>query len=218
MRPFSLVMVMAFLEPVLLSCAETFKMPFASRSKLTSICGTPRGAGGMPESSNVPSRWLSRVIARSPSYTWMVTPVWLSEYVEKTCCFATGIVVLRGTSVVITPPAVSSPRDRGATSSNSRSFTALPSPAWPVRMAACTAAPYATLSSGLMLLFRALPAKKSLSMVWILGMRVEPPTSTTSSTPALSALASTSARSTGSMTFRNRSALSSSNLARVMLV
>ena len=32
-------------------------------------CGTPRGAGGMPVSSNLPSRLLSRVRARSPSYT-----------------------------------------------------------------------------------------------------------------------------------------------------
>ena len=31
--------------------ALTFKMPLASISKVTSICGTPRGAGGMPSSA-----------------------------------------------------------------------------------------------------------------------------------------------------------------------
>ena len=41
--------------PVPRSLAETFTMPLASMSKVTSICGTPRGAGGMPASSNVPS-------------------------------------------------------------------------------------------------------------------------------------------------------------------
>ena len=33
--------------PVPLSLADTFTIPFASISKVTSICGTPRGAGGM---------------------------------------------------------------------------------------------------------------------------------------------------------------------------
>jgi hypothetical protein len=32
------------------SFADTCRMPFASRSKVTSICGTPRGAGGMSDS------------------------------------------------------------------------------------------------------------------------------------------------------------------------
>lgn len=54
-------------------------------SKVTLICGTPRGAGGIPESSNLPSRLFCVVRARSPSYTWIRTPGWLSEYVEKTC-------------------------------------------------------------------------------------------------------------------------------------
>ena len=34
--------------PVALSLALTLRMPLASMSKVTSICGTPRGAGGMP--------------------------------------------------------------------------------------------------------------------------------------------------------------------------
>jgi len=36
-------------------------IPLASRSKVTSICGTPRGAGGIPVSSNLPRRLLSLV-------------------------------------------------------------------------------------------------------------------------------------------------------------
>jgi hypothetical protein len=37
-------------------------MPLASMSKVTSICGTPRGAGGMPSRLNWPRGWLSRAI------------------------------------------------------------------------------------------------------------------------------------------------------------
>ncbi|CAH1997102.1 unnamed protein product [Acanthoscelides obtectus] len=62
---------------------------------------------------------------------------------------------------VMTPPAVSIPNDNGVTSSNSRSCTS--SDLSPCRMAACTAAPYATASSGLIDLFSSLPLKKSCS-------------------------------------------------------
>lgn len=48
--------------PDVLSSAVTFRMPLASTSNATLICGTPRGAGGIPDSSNLPSRLLSRVI------------------------------------------------------------------------------------------------------------------------------------------------------------
>ena len=95
-RPFSAVIVIFSALPVPLSSADTWRMPFASISKVTSIWGTPRGAGGMPVSSNLPSlranepvsrvlvdgvkvapmsrtphvyRWLSFVIERSPSKT-----------------------------------------------------------------------------------------------------------------------------------------------------
>jgi hypothetical protein len=78
-RPLSLVMVILFSFPVVWSTADTFKIPLASISKVTSILGTPRGAGGMPLSSNLPSRLLSLVMERSPSYTWISTPGWLSE-------------------------------------------------------------------------------------------------------------------------------------------
>merc|ERR1719245_734256 len=79
----SLVMVIFSLFPVPLSSALTTMMPLASISKVTSIWGTPLGAGGMPVMSNLPSRWLSLVMGLSPSYTWMVTVFWLSAAVEK---------------------------------------------------------------------------------------------------------------------------------------
>ncbi|PWU85987.1 hypothetical protein C4B63_137g32 [Trypanosoma cruzi] len=194
-RPLSFVMTIWLRLPVPFSSADTFRMPLASRSKVTSIWGTPRGAGGMPDRSNVPSRWQSFVIARSPSKTWMCTPGWLSAYVEKIWLFLVGIVVLRLISDVMTPPAVSMPSVSGVTSSSSRPSVCLLLP--PVRMKACTAAPYATASSGLMLLFSSLPPKKSDTSCITFGMRVEPPTSTTSCTARLSILASWSTRSTG---------------------
>ena len=98
-------------------------MPLASMSNVTSICGTPRGAGGMPVRSNLPSSLLSAAISRSPWKTLMVTAVWLSSAVEKIWLFLVGIVVLRSISRVNTPPSVSMPSDSGVTSSSSTSFT-----------------------------------------------------------------------------------------------
>ncbi len=48
------------------SFAETFKMPLASMSNVTSTCGIPRGAGGIPIRWNLPSVRLSGAILRSP--------------------------------------------------------------------------------------------------------------------------------------------------------
>merc|ERR1712107_292100 len=70
-----------------------------------------------------------------------------------------GMVVFLLIKLVITPPAVSMPRERGATSSSKRSPTV--SLSSPLRMAAWTAAPYATASSGLIDLFNSFPLKKS---------------------------------------------------------
>lgn len=47
-----------------------WRIPLASTSNATSTWGVPRGAGGIPESSNFPRRRLSRVMERSPSNTW----------------------------------------------------------------------------------------------------------------------------------------------------
>ena len=48
------VMVIFCSAPVPRSLALTFTMPLASMSNVTSICGTPRGAGAMPVSWNLP--------------------------------------------------------------------------------------------------------------------------------------------------------------------
>ena len=69
--------------PVPRSLALTCRMPLASMSKVTSICGTPRGAGGMSVRWNLPMVLLSRASWRSPWRTWISTPGWLSEAVEK---------------------------------------------------------------------------------------------------------------------------------------
>ena len=61
------------------SRAETCTIPFASISILTLICGTPLGAGGIPDNSNYPSKLLSLVNDLSPSNNWIDTPGWLSE-------------------------------------------------------------------------------------------------------------------------------------------
>jgi len=76
--PLSFVMVMLSYLPVPFSWAVTDKILFSSISKVTSIYGTPLGAGGMPVRSNLPNRWLSFVIALSPSKTEMVTVVYWS--------------------------------------------------------------------------------------------------------------------------------------------
>ena len=71
------------LRPVARSLAETLRIPFASMSKPTSICGTPRGAGGMPLSRKLPRGTLSAAIGRSPWKTLISTVDWLSEAVVK---------------------------------------------------------------------------------------------------------------------------------------
>ena len=52
--------------PVPLSLAETFNMPLASISNVTSICGTPLGAGGIPSRLNIPSDTSSLASGLSP--------------------------------------------------------------------------------------------------------------------------------------------------------
>ena len=141
--------------PVALSFADTFRMPFASMSNVTSTCGMPRGAGGMSDRSKRPSDLLSPARSRSPCSTWIVTAVWLSSAVENVWVALVGIVVFFSMSLVITPPSVSMPSDSGVTSSSSTSLTS------PVSTPAWMAAPTATASSGLTSLRGSLP-KKSL--------------------------------------------------------
>merc|ERR1719159_796198 len=101
----------------------------------------------------------------------------------------------------MTPPAVSRPKLRGVTSKSNKSES-FSEESEPERMAACTVAPYATASSGLMDLQGYLPLKKSANKDWIFGMRVEPPTRTTSLTWDLESFASLITFSTGSMHLR----------------
>ena len=117
--------------PVPRSLAVTWTMPLASMSKVTSICGTPRGAGAMPESSKVPSGLFCWAISRSPWKTWMSTDGWLSSAVEKTSLRLVGIAVFRSMSLVNSPPLVSMPSERGVTSMRSTSLRSpLRTPAW----------------------------------------------------------------------------------------
>ena len=80
-------------------------MPLASMSNVTWICGTPRGAGGMPSSWKRASDLLSSAMSRSPCRTCTSTNGWLSTAVENTSCLRVGIVVFFGMSAVNTPPA-----------------------------------------------------------------------------------------------------------------
>jgi len=75
LRPDDAVMVMRCSLAVPLSLACTLRMPLASMSKVTSICGTPRGAGGMPSRWKRPISLLSRAIGRSPCVTTTSTDV-----------------------------------------------------------------------------------------------------------------------------------------------
>jgi hypothetical protein len=114
---------------------------------------------------------------------------------------------LRSISFVMTPPSVSIPSESGVTSSSSTSFTS------PARTPPWIAAPTATTSSGFTLLFGSLP-KSSFTFCWTSGMRVEPPTRTTSSMSAGRRPASASALRQGSSDRSTRSATSCSNLER----
>ncbi len=167
----------------------------------------PRCAGGKPVSWNRPIVRLSRASERSPCSTWTSTLGWLSVAVEKISLFFVGMVVLRGISTVVTPPSVSMPSDSGVTSSNNTSLTSPAStPPW-------TAAPIATTSSGFTPLWGSLP-KYSFTTCCTRGMRVEPPTSTTSSTSAGLRLASASACFSGPIVRCTSGSTSDSSLAR----
>mmetsp|Transcript_31089 Transcript_31089/g.73272 ORF Transcript_31089/g.73272 Transcript_31089/m.73272 type:complete len:329 (+) Transcript_31089:552-1538(+) len=196
--------------PVPLSLAETFRIPSASMSKETSIWGTPRGAGGIPTRSNSPRLLLSAAISRSPCMTLICTCGWLSAAVLKVCCFLVGMVVLRGMSLVMTPPSVSIPSDRGVTSSNKISLTSpFKTPPW-------MAAPMATTSSGLTPRDGFLP-KNCSTVSWTLGIRVMPPTKMISWMSDLSTSASLMQALQGSMDRSTSGWTMFSNWAREIL-
>ena len=184
-------------------------MPLASMSKVTSIFGMPRGAGGRPVSSKLPSGWFCAHIWRSPWATLISTDGWLSSAVVKISERLVGIVVLRSISVVITPPLVSMPSDSGVTSSSSTSLTS------PLRTPAWSAAPTATTSSGLTPLLGSLPPSSSLTTSVTAGIRVEPPTRTTWSMLATATPPSLSTDLNGALVRSSRSDVIFWNSARV---
>ena len=137
----SIVILASFCVPR--SFAVTLIIPFASMSNFTSICGTPRGAGGKSVKLKLPRDTLSAAIGLSPWTTFIVTAVWLSAAVVKILFFEVGIVVFLSISGSLTPPNVSIPSVNGVTSSRTMSFVTSPPiiPAW-------IAAPIATASIG----------------------------------------------------------------------
>mmetsp|Transcript_39551 Transcript_39551/g.117639 ORF Transcript_39551/g.117639 Transcript_39551/m.117639 type:complete len:263 (+) Transcript_39551:601-1389(+) len=196
---------------VALSLADTCTMPLASMSNVTSICGTPRGLGGMPTRSNCPRFLLSAAISRSPWKTLMPTCVWLSAAVENVWLFLVGMVVLRLIMRVKTPPSVSMPSDSGVTSSSRMSLTSPRStPPW-------MAAPIATTSSGLTPRL-ASRWKISRTISCTFGMRDMPPTSSTSLMSLADTPASFMHLRHGSLVRSSRSLTSVSSFARVMVM
>mmetsp|Transcript_2038 Transcript_2038/g.7610 ORF Transcript_2038/g.7610 Transcript_2038/m.7610 type:complete len:283 (+) Transcript_2038:1189-2037(+) len=204
------ILISCFL-PVPLSHASTERIPFASISNFTSICGTPRGADGMPSSLKLPRLLLSLTNSRSPCKTLISTLVCPSAAVENTSDFDVGRVVFRGISLVITPPSVSRPRESGVTSRSTISETS------PASTPACTAAPRATTSSGFTLMLGSFFVRL-FTRSRIAGMRVDPPTRITSSTSLRVNLASFKACSTGTRQRLIKSSQSCSNLDLVRLL
>ena len=161
-------------------------MPLASMSNVTSTCGTPRGAGRMPSRMKRPERLVVRrhraLALEHVDLDRRLVVRRRREHLE----LRVGIVVLRGMIGVATPPSVSMPSVSGVTSSSSTSRTSpLSTPAW-------MAAPMATTSSGFTPLCGSLP-KNFFTFSCTSGMRVCPPTSTTSSIWSAVTLASSSA-------------------------
>ena len=200
--------VTVFSFPVPKSLADTCTIPFASISNVTSIWGTPLGAGGISFKLNSPNLWLSAALALSPCNTTIDTAGWLSAAVENTCDFLTGTVVFLSIILVNTPPIVSIPNDNGVTSNNNTSLTS------PINTPPWIAAPAATTSSGLIDLLGSFP-KNDLTHSWTAGILVDPPTNKISSIPLGSKFASSNACLTGPLVASTKSFVNSSNAALV---
>ena len=144
-------------------------MPLASMSKVTSICGTPRGAGRQVDELELAQRLVVRrhlaLALQHVDLDRRLVVLGGGEHLGAPG--RDGGVALD--EPVMTPPLVSMPSDSGVTSSSRTSLTSpLSTPAW-------TAAPMATTSSGLTPLCGLL-ARELLDQVATAGMRVEPPT------------------------------------------
>ena len=214
--------VISWLCPVPRSLAETFTMPFASISKVTSICGTPAIARRMPFRRKLPSSLLSRAKWRSPWSTLMSTAVWNGAAVVKIWLCRAGMVVLRSMILVATPPTVSMDRDSGVTSMRMMSCaaeeTTMPLPGLPAAsLPPCSAAPSATHSSGFIALLGVLPViLRTISCT--AGMRVLPPTSSTWPSSPMESAASVITWLTGPAVRSIRSRVMPSNCARVTVM
>ena len=146
--------------PLILSTTDTVIMLLRSTSNVTSIIGTSLVAAGEMVVKSITPRQLLLFVSRcSPSKIQIglrmsvpgsvprFTSVSSSNQNPPAKFFPTvkifdsfvGMFELRLIIDVITPPAVSIPRDRGVTSSSSKSWTS--SLLSPLRNAACTAAP-----------------------------------------------------------------------------
>ena len=141
-------------RPVSRSLADTCTIPFASISKVTSICGTPAGALLIPLRRKVPRSLLSLANCRSPCKTLISTLVCPLIAVENTWLFLHGIVEFFSIRCVAIPPTVSIESVRGVTSSK-RSSDALPES--PASLPPCIDAPSATHSSGFIFLLGSSP-------------------------------------------------------------
>ena len=190
------------------SLALTFTIPLTSIEKVTSIWGTPLGAGSIPSNLNKPNCLLSLAIDLSPCNTLISTAGWLSAAVENTCDLVVGIVVFLSINTVITPPIVSIPNESGVTSNNKTSLTSPAiTPPW-------IAAPIDTTSSGFTDLLGSFPSKR-LTDSWTAGIRVDPPTNNTWSISLGCIPASLNACLTGPSVATTKSLVISSNLALV---
>ena len=205
----SIVIFASFCVPR--SFAVTLIIPFASISNLTSICGTPLGAGGKSVRLKLPKETLSVAIGLSPWTTWIVTAVWWSAAVVKTLALEVGIVVFLSISGSLTPPNVSIPNVRGVTSSKTISLVTSPAiiPAW-------IAAPIATASIGSTPDSVSCPTT-SLTNFLTSGILVGPPTMTILLISELDNFASSNALSIEGLHLSTIGPINSSSLALVIL-
>ena len=99
-------------------------------SNVTSICGTPRDAGGMSGQVETAQRL---VVAAALHFALTLDNVHGNRGLiilgsgKESALALVGIVVFFSISLVITPPRVSIPSDNGVTSSNNTSLTSPPS-------------------------------------------------------------------------------------------
>mmetsp|Transcript_13194 Transcript_13194/g.35717 ORF Transcript_13194/g.35717 Transcript_13194/m.35717 type:complete len:339 (-) Transcript_13194:291-1307(-) len=186
------------------------RMPLLSTSNATSTFARPAAAGLMPSRMNIDNSLLSLAKRRSPWTTLISKFFWLSFADSKTLVFRTGTRVFLGRNTEQRPSWVAMLSVRGKTSSKIRSRIS------PVSTAPWMAAPTATTSSGFTLWFKVFPTgKNDFASSTTAGIRVDPPTSTTSSRSFTSTLASSSACSTGPRHRSTSSAQRDSNFWRV---